>query len=83
MCLHRNTCIKNRLSINGKKYLRLKVQVATSRVPQMTCIWMSLPGASGLGKLTRFDWPDMVEGGLSRDPGPVLGAGLLFGKTFN
>ena len=30
-----------------------------------------------------FDWPDMGEGGLSRDPGPVLGAGLLFGKTFN
>ena len=24
----------------------------TSRVPQMTCIWMSLPGASGLGNLT-------------------------------
>ena len=23
-----------------------------SRVPQLTCIWMSLPGASGLGKLT-------------------------------
>ena len=43
---------------------------------------MSLPGATGLGKLNRFDWPDMVEGGLSRDPGPVLGAGLLFGKTF-
>ena len=30
VCLRRNTCIKNRLSINGKKYLRLKVQVATS-----------------------------------------------------
>ena len=30
-----------------------------------------------------FDWPDMGEGGLSREPGPVLGAGLLFGKTFN
>ena len=25
---------------------------STSRVPQLTCIWMSLPGASGLGKLT-------------------------------
>ena len=48
----------------------------------MTCIWMSLPGATGLGKLTRFDWPDMGEGGLSRDPGSVLGAGLLFGNTF-
>ena len=24
----------------------------TSRVPQLTCIWMSLPGASGLGNLT-------------------------------
>ena len=23
-----------------------------SRVPQLTCIWMSLPGASGLGNLT-------------------------------
>ena len=31
----------------------------------------------------RFDWPDMGEGGLSRDPGSVLGAGLLFGNTFN
>ena len=30
-----------------------------------------------------FDWNDMVEGGLSRHPGPVLEAGLLFGKTFN
>ena len=27
-------------------------QVFSSRVPQLTCIWMSLPGASGLGKLT-------------------------------
>ena len=25
-----------------------------SRVPQLTCIWMSLPGASGLGYLTRW-----------------------------
>ena len=30
-----------------------------------------------------FAWPNMGEGRLSRDPGPVLGAGLLFGKTFN
>ena len=30
-----------------------------------------------------FDWTDMGEGGLSRDPGSVLEAGLLFGKTFN
>ena len=31
-----------------------------------------------------FDWTDMGDsGGLSRDPGSVLGAGLLFGNTFN
>ena len=30
-----------------------------------------------------FDWTDMGDGGLSRDPGSVLAAGLLFGKTFN
>ena len=28
-----------------------------SRVPQLTCIWMSLPGASGLGKLTSLNHP--------------------------
>ena len=28
------------------------VQYMLSRVPQLTCNWMSLPGASGLGKLT-------------------------------
>ena len=27
-----------------------------SRVPQLTCIWMSLPEASGLGNLTRWQW---------------------------
>ena len=27
---------------------------STSRVPQLTCIWMSLPGASGLGNQTTF-----------------------------
>ena len=27
-------------------------RVRTSRVPQLTCIWMSLPGVSGLGNLT-------------------------------
>ena len=27
-------------------------QLDGSRVPQLTCIWMSLPGASGLGNLT-------------------------------
>merc|ERR1719150_872514 len=33
---------------------------------------------------TGFDWTDMGDsGGLSRDPGSVLGAGLLFGNTFN
>ena len=26
--------------------------VITSQVPQLTCIWMLLPGASGLGNLT-------------------------------
>ena len=31
---------------------------------------------------TGFDWTDMGDGGLSRDPGSVLGAGLLFGNTF-
>ena len=30
-----------------------------------------------------FDWTSMGDGGLSRDPGSVLAAGLLFGKTFN
>ena len=35
----------------------------TRRVPQLTCIWMSLPGASGLGNQIRFNiklkilWP--------------------------
>ena len=28
------------------------VLVYDSRVPQLACIWMSLPGASGLGNLT-------------------------------
>ena len=27
--------------------------IPKSRVPQLTCIWMSLPGASGLGNLTK------------------------------
>ena len=27
----------------------------SSRVPQLTNIWMSLPGASGLGNLTTFE----------------------------
>ena len=31
------------------------------RVPQLTCTWMSLPGATGLGKLTS------VEGKISGD----------------
>ena len=30
-----------------------------------------------------FDWTSMGDGRLSRDPGSVLAAGLLFGKTFN
>ena len=29
------------------------VLVYDSQVPQLTCIWMSLPGASGLGNPTR------------------------------
>ena len=41
--------------INGKNYIDVRlpfenIKLKSSRVPQLTCIWMS--GASGLGKLT-------------------------------
>ena len=37
------------------------LQHVSRRVPQLTCTWMSLPGATGLGKLTS------VEGKISGD----------------
>ena len=44
---------------------------------------VSLEFEAEFGADVGFDWTDIGDGGLSRDPGSVLGAGLLFGKTFN
>ena len=52
--------------------------IPKSRVPQLACIWMSLPGASGLGNLTKNNHNHIF---LTRDDNnlPILGLGLVQG----
>ena len=49
-----------------------------SRVPQLTCIWMSLPGASGLGNLASVETKTthFVGKGLKAEPSTIEGGGL-------
>ena len=41
-------------TMSPKSLSRTHTHAYTSRVPQLTCIWISLPGASGLGNQTMF-----------------------------